>query len=112
MNLVDPDPLEVFSWGGKSPEVEVKVWPHGMTASTPKYEWEEAIKEEANGALVLYTDGSRSEEDLVGCGWYSEGLGLGGRRRVGEKATGWDGEVAVIREGLQSHPLDDMLIFI
>ena len=40
---------------------------------------------------MLYTDGSRSEEDLVGCGWNSEGLGLGGRRRVGEKATVWDG---------------------
>ena len=32
------------------------------------------------------------------------------RRRVGEKATVWDGEIAAIREGLQLHPLDDVLI--
>lgn len=44
--------------------------------STPSM-WEGAIREAADGRLVIYTDGSRNQESRVGGGWYADGNGAG-----------------------------------
>ena len=65
---------------------------------SPAPYWQEAIV--SVDATPIYTDGSKSEQGIVGGGyWFSQGkLGI----RVGDRATVWDGEIAGLERGIQA----------
>jgi len=69
-------------------------------------------------ATGVYTDGSMSEDGIVGAGWYLEGAGgviPQGGKGVGEMilrklATVWDGEVCGVRGALEDAPSESIVL--
>lgn len=71
--------------------------------------WEEAIRAEATGRQVVYTDGNMDQVGRVGGGWYADGNGAGSVA-VGNVATVWHGKVAGMRQALQLALNTDVLV--
>ena len=55
-------------------------------------------------ATGVHTDGSMSEDGVVGAGWYKEGGKGVGEATLGKLATVWDGEVCGVRGALEDAP--------
>ena len=58
---------------------------------------------------MVYIDGSRDDEGRVSGGWFADGNGAGSVA-VGNVATIWDAEVAVIHQALRMAPDVDILV--
>ena len=89
---------EEIEWGGdidkyELQETNLQYWP-----STPTTTWEKAIS--LTKRTPIYTDGSRSEEGVVGGGYYLQQGQLG--VRVGTMSTVWDGEITGMKLGLRA----------
>ena len=76
--------------------------------------WQEAINEarESCEAIGIYTDGSMSEEGVVGAGWYVEGGKKSGGVTLKKIATVWDGEVCGVRGALEDAPSETNILIL
>ena len=89
---------ECISWGGRVERVQCREIDLQCSASTPANKWQLAI--DGTCCETVFTDGSMSEQGVVGGGYhFSQGsLGV----RVGLMATVWDGEIAGLERGLRA----------
>jgi ribonuclease HI len=89
----------------KIQEVDLK-----LSSEDPKEKWQRRISEVGEGAVVVFTDGSKIEGGGVGASWWDQerrkGYGIG----LGKIATVWDGEVAGLRGALTHAPAKKILI--
>ena len=89
---------EEIEWGGDTDRYELQETKLQCGPSTPTTTWEKAIS--LTKRTPIYTDGSRSEEGVVGGGYYLQQGQLG--VRVGTMATVWDGEITGMKLGLRA----------
>ena len=89
---------EEIEWGGDIERFELQETNLQCGPSTPTTTWEKAIS--LTKRTPIYTDGSRSEEEVVGGGYYLQQGQLG--VRVGTRATVWDGEITGMNMGLRA----------
>ena len=98
-----------MSFGGKCWKGVVEEVEFGQTEGFSAASWEPAIRREAGGVRVVFTDWSMSEDGRIGGGWFSEGLG-GGTVAVGTVGVVWDGEVTGVKVALRMLPDEDALV--
>ena len=89
---------EEMEWGGDIERCELQETNLQCGTNTPKTTWEKAIS--LTKRTPIYTDGSRSEEGVVGGGYYLQQGQLG--VRVGTMATVWDGEFTGMKMSLKA----------
>ena len=100
---------EEIEWGGDVDRYEVQETNLQCGPSTPTTTWEKAIS--LTDRTSTYTDGSRSEERVVGGGYYLHQGQLGVRVRT--MATVWDGEVTSMKMGLKAAGnIDDKVVIL
>lgn len=95
---------EKVSIGGVTPRIVIPVVDLGLKSPDKAAIWVKRIGEMKGDDVVVYTDGSMSEEGRVGGGWCSEGGTVKGSICLGRMATVWDGEVAGIWKALEKSP--------
>ena len=94
---------ESISWGQDTTKVECEEVDLECSKDTPAEDWQNAI--DNLGGFPVYTDGSMSDQGIVGGGFWHAQNSLG--FKVGSQATVWNGEVAGLERGLVSsgeHP--------
>ena len=64
---------EKIRWGGNCAKNEVLEIDLNCSAIATKAKWEKSIEKAKEGNWVLYSDGSKNEEEKVGSGWISHG---------------------------------------
>ena len=89
---------EEIEWGGDIDRYELQETNLQCGPSTPTTTWEKAIS--LTKRTPIYSDGSRSEEGVVGGGYYLQQGQLG--VRVGMMATVGDGEITGMKLGLRA----------
>ena len=89
---------EQIEWGGDIERFEMQETNLQCGPNTPTTIWEKAIS--LTKRTPIYTDGSRSEEGVVGSGyhWQQGPLGM----RGGAMARVWDGEITGMNIGLRA----------
>ena len=98
-----------LSWGGPTWRGDIEVIDLGCTSASPRYIWQEAIREWESVTSVVYTDGSMDAREVIGGGWFCPRVGCG-CVRVGPAATVWDGEIAGIRMAFRMLLVQDTLV--
>ena len=86
---------EEIEWGGDIKRFEMQETNLECGPNTPTTTWEKAIS--VMKRTPMHTDGSRSEQGVVGGGYYRQQGQLG--VRVGTMATMWDGENTSMKMG-------------
>ena len=89
---------EKIEWGADIDRFEPHETILQCGPNTPKSTWETAIS--LTERTPIYTDGSQSDEVVVGGGYYLQQGQLG--VRVGTMATVWDGEITGMKMGLKA----------
>ena len=95
-------------------KVEVPVVMLQAQADSKAEVWTEAINQarEYCDATGVYTDGSMSEDGVVGAEWYVEGGQGVGEATLGKLATVWDGEVCGVRGALEDAPSETNVLIL
>jgi len=105
---------ERMSYGGRVEKVEVPEVMLQAQADSKVEVWTEAINQarEYCNAMGVYTDGSMSEDGVVGAGWYVEGGKGVGEATLGKLATVLDGEVCGVRGALEDAPSESNVLIL
>ena len=89
---------EEIEWGGDIERFKLQETNLQCRPNTPTTTWEKAIT--LTKRIPVYADGSKSEEGVVGGGYYLQQGQLG--VRVGTMATVWDEEITGMKMGLKA----------
>jgi len=105
---------EKLSLGGRVEKVEIPEVKLLTQADSKAEVWTEAINQAREYCQVtgIYTDGSMSEDGVVGAGWYVEGGKQSGMTTLGKLATVWDGEVCGVRGALEDAPSETNVLIL